>query len=226
MTNVLKYTLSALLLILLSWTLYHSLRIAIADISHYPVKHWMEDAAGTPTDSELTKNITTIKSSIKLNPENAEYREYLARLYYLRALNNWQQPSAFRENLIKAYIQHKTALKHRPNWPYSWANLALVKSHLQQFDNEFREAIEKAEQYGPWEIATNNAIVQAIFAHWTKMPPPLQQTAISALERIYQQHKQTARSLLKHYKLQTEICTQLTDEKFKKDKSCEHSLHT
>ena len=66
-------------------------------------------------------------------------------------------------NISKAYLAHKETIKLRPHWPYSWANLALIKSDLQQFDVEYLYAVNQAERYGPWEIASNKALVQAGF---------------------------------------------------------------
>jgi len=220
MKKAIKPTFLAFMMLVLTWGIYQSVRVSLADIKHYPIKHWMQENHPKANNEELTKYIDKAKSAIKTNPNNSDTREYLARLYYLRALNNDKQPDLYRADLIQAYIQHKTAIKHRPQWPYSWANLALVKAHLQQLDSEFDTAIEMTKKYGPWEIASNNAIVQALLTHWQQITPEQQATAIAALERIFVQHQQTARSLLKHYKLQTVICPRFKEEKFREDKTC------
>ena len=226
MPNIFKKSLALTASIALIWLIYLALNIALADIKHYPVKHWIKkiETGQATTKADIDIAIATIQSAIKHTPNNAEYREYLARLYFLSAIDVYNKDNnnlkAFRDDLVNAYIQHKTALKHRPQWPYSWANLALIKAHLQQFDNEFADAIINAETFGPWEIASNQAIAMAGLTGWRKISADLQTKTVTAIERIYQQKKQIAKDLISNYNLKSQICEKVTLIKLSQDKVC------
>ena len=229
MPNIFKKSLAITAPIALIWFMYQALNIALADIKHYPVKHWIKkiETGQAITKADIDMAIITIQSAIKKTPNNPEYREYLARLYFLSAIDVYNKDNnnlkAFRADLVNAYIQHKTALKHRPQWPYSWANLALIKAHLQQYDNEFENAIINAEKFGPWEIASNQAIAMAGLTGWNSISADLQTKTVAAIERTYQQDKRIAKNLMTTYRLTSQICEKVTLIRLSQDKVCKNT---
>ncbi len=223
MIKSIKLTVIGLLLILCSWMTYHAFKIALADISHYPVKHFLEKLKPTelPKISTLSKQLTKIQYSIDLRPKNAQYLEYLARLHYLMALQQQKIPTKSyllisEKNLRQALNAHVKATQLRPKWPYSWANIALVKSHLQEFDQQYTDAIDQAIATGSWEIASNNAISQAGFNGWDTLNDNFKLKTVRALERVYQQRKSTAIEIANYYQRANEICSLLLNEGFRK----------
>ena len=114
MPNIFKKSLALTASIALIWLIYLALNIALADIKHYPVKHWIKkiETGQATTKADIDIAIATIQSAIKHTPNNAEYREYLARLYFLSAIDVYNKDNnnlkAFRSDLVNAYIQHKT----------------------------------------------------------------------------------------------------------------------
>ncbi len=215
-----KYSLIAIMLSGLTYLIYLGIKIALADLSHYPLKNLIENQQNNITEQAAASAELKILKSIQLRPNNAEYHEYLARLYYLRAINNSADTRAYQEYLKLAYNTHRKASQLRPEWPYSWANMALMKSRMQQFDVAFLYSINQAIKYGPWEIASNQAIVQAIFSNWNGLNQDSQNKAVQALERIYRQQKATARSLLQHYQLADVVCPRISLDDFQKDGVC------
>jgi len=222
MIKSLRILSASLLIALCCWAIYHAAKMALADVVHYPVKNWIEDPnLNIPVAAnELDKAQEKIDRAIEFNPNNAEYYEYQARIYYLRAISNHTDSKIFHQQIYNAYQSHKKALELRPQWPYSWANLALMKSQMQQLDVEFLYAVNQAVKYGPWEIASNESIVQAAFLHWNVLSETMQHKTVDALERIYQQTPNTARNLVNHYTLAGKICPKLKLAKFIKDRTC------
>ncbi|EPJ56267.1 MAG: hypothetical protein OFPI_00570 [Osedax symbiont Rs2] len=222
MINSFKKFITLLAITLCCWVTYHATRLAIADIIHYPVKNWIEsvDITMPISEFELIQAEDKILKSIRFNPDNAEYWEYLGRIHYLRAISHYQDDSLFNKFILMAYHSHKKAISLRPQWPYSWANLALMKSHLQQLDVEYLYAVNQAVLYGPWEIASNEAIVQAGFNGWRKLNINSRNMTTEALERVYQQAPKAARALLAHYSRQATVCPMLVLDKFRQDKIC------
>ena len=228
MNKALKFILSISLILLCCWVIFQASKVALADISHYPLKYFIEKLKPTelPEIETLEKLQTKIQYSIDLRPNSAEYLEYIGRIYYLKALKQQRATSAEVRNTAQnsmrlALDAHVKATKLRPKWPYSWANLALIKSHLEEFDQQYLSAIDLAIKNGAWEIASNNAISQAGFNGWHRLDDNYKTKVVAALERIYQQRKSTAIGILNYYRLQEEVCSLIVDESFLKEKSCE-----
>jgi hypothetical protein len=228
MIKALKLTLSALLIILCSWMIINAAKIALADISHYPIKYFIERLKPTdlPEISTLKKLQTKIQYSIYLRPNNAEYLEYIARIYYLMALKQRRARTveskiASEKSFRSALEAHIKATRLRPKWPYSWANIALVKSRLKEFDQQYLDAIDYAVQNGPWEIASNNAVSQAGLNGWHTLDNNFKAKTIAALERVYQQRQSTAIEILNHYHRLKEVCSLIKNENFLKEEGCE-----
>ena len=226
MTKYIKIFTLLLTVSLCSWAIYHAGKLAIADVFHYPVKSWFEsiDTTKSILAHDLDQAESKILLSISFNPDKADYQEYLGRIHYLRAINNYQDARLFRDNIQQAYLAHRQAIRLRPQWPYSWANLALMKSHMQQLDVEFLYAVNQAVRYGPWEISSNEAVVQAGFNGWAQLSENSQTITVKALERVYQQSPKTARQLIIHFGNQGEVCSMIKIDKFKADKVCKSPL--
>jgi hypothetical protein len=222
MTNLFKKSITISAIILLFFLIYIALNIALADIKHYPVKHWIQKVEnGQPiVKADIDKAIITIKAAIELTSNNVEYHEYLARLHFLNAIvvynNDNSNVVGFREHLIKAYFEHKIEIKHRQQWPHSWSNLALIKAYLLQYGAEFDLAINNAEKYGPWEIVNNEVIVQAGFVGWNSIANDTKVKVVRALERVHAQKRLRAEKLLKDYALESSVCSILENrDRFK-----------
>ncbi|MEH6446832.1 MAG: hypothetical protein V7784_23295 [Oceanospirillaceae bacterium] len=233
MTNLLSKSFFLAISALCVWSIYSAYKISIADISHYPVKFTISELQNqqvTNTQVNKTKTLVALNkaeakvlTAIKHVPLNAEYYEYLGRIQYLKALANFEDANLFSEGINSAYLTHRTATQLRPEWPYSWANMALMKSHLKQFDVAYIYAINQATKFGSWEISSNQALVQSGFNGWSFITDDIKEKTVSALERVFKQRRANARLLLKEYKLQNEVCPLLENQSFKKDRICRES---
>jgi hypothetical protein len=220
--KILKYSITLIAVSITAYLAYQAAKIALADISHYPVKNAIaKSTTDNPLSLEKLENLETkTLHSIKLRPNNGEYREYLGRLYYLKAIQNQDSTKLFFDNIQLAYDSHRKASQLRPQWPYSWANMALMKSHLNQFDAGFIHSFNQAEKFGPWEISSNITIAQAGLNGWTHLNPAMQDKTVQAIERIHQQQPHQARFLLKNYDLTYVVCARTKDLKLAESKVC------
>jgi len=224
--KILKYSLMLIAIFITTYLAFQAATIALADISHYPVKSAIaKSTTDQPISLERLESLETkILYSIKLRPDNGEYREYLGRLYYLKAIQHTDSAPIFFENIKLAYDTHRKASQLRPHWPYSWANMALMKSHLSQFDAGFIHSFNQAAKFGPWEISSNIALAQAGLNGWTNLNPTMQEKTVQAIARIYQQRPFQAKDMLKNYALTSVICEQTDDQKLAVSKICRAKL--
>jgi hypothetical protein len=196
------------------WLMINSIKIAIADLLHYRTKAFIEHRNNVEKTnlSQLLSHQKNIEKIIKLNPINAQYYDYLARLYYLEALNKTITNEIYIEKIELAYQNNLLATKLRPQWSHSWSNMALMKSLLQQYDIVFIYSINQARKYGAWEIANNEAILQAGFNIWFKTSNSMKEELITTFQRLYLQSKQAALTILEAYSSNLDICNRLLKE--------------
>ena len=90
------------------------------------------------------------RQALRLNPYNPTYHQRLSRLYRLHELQGYNilEPDPGHS---KAFSHLRQALETRPNFAFSWAELALLKSDINQVDEEFNKALQNAMRLGPWD---------------------------------------------------------------------------
>lgn len=163
-------------------------RNGIADLYAYsPRQHleYWQKSAKTPPQDKLAAELASIRTAIEWQKNRAEYRDIEALLLYYQALHHYQtgSPADFRETTLEAIEGYRKATQERPNWPYSWASLALMKASVRQFDTEFEDAIIKAVKLGPWENSVNISVAEAGLLGWTSLAPSTQNAVIENIER-------------------------------------------
>jgi len=163
-------------------------RGGIADVFAYSPRQHLEQWQKTdkiPSEEKLATQLANIRSAIEWQPNRAEYRDIEALLLYYQALHHYQagSSSGYRESTLKAIAGYRNATQERPNWPYSWANLALMKASVEQFDHEFEAALIKAIKLGPWENSVNISVAEAGLLGWAALAPATQNAVIENIER-------------------------------------------
>ena len=82
-----------------------------------------------------------------------------------------------------ARMRYRQALEQRPTSPFLWANLALAKLFLDEFDEEFFAALRHADGSGPWEPSTQQVVLFVGLASWQKLDPEMRRSIGAAIER-------------------------------------------
>lgn len=183
-----KYLL-VLLLIALFALMVVSFRWGLSDIyAHQTVKqleHWQQEK---PEHIENTRSaMQWIQKARKLDPKNPDLMNYQAQVFEWQArLSSHKEAS--RELLESAAQLYRSALSRRPTWPFDWVALLDIKAQLNQFDNEFSQALERSSSLGPWEYPVQLRLVNTGFKHWSKLTSTeqdmVQQTFDRALHGI------------------------------------------
>ncbi|WP_028469782.1 hypothetical protein [Neptunomonas japonica] len=205
----------AILVILVSIPLvYFAFRWAVADISAYPVRYAIERWQAKPNSVELLsldKADQDIDSALSWNSSNAEYYELKARLMLYRAALSESLPESpsYMDEIRQALSLHESAIKLRPNWAYSWANKALMKAYLGEFDEVFFDAIKHAEKTGPWELSANLAVLEAGLLGWEQLSSESRAVIVGAAGRATEHRPKVVRSLLDSYALRLPVCAHM-----------------
>jgi len=77
----------------------------------------------------------------------------------------------------------------RPQWPYTMAQLALLKAQLGQFDDEYWQALQAAEQYGQWEPIVIKNLLLATLMYWPELSVEQRVFAFAVFERAIRYRK-------------------------------------
>lgn len=105
-----------------------------------------------------------------------------------------------------ARIRFRQALSQRPTSPFLWANLALAKLYLDEFDAEFIAALRHADELGPWEPIVQQVVVFAGLAAWQHLEPGVQQALVRTLERGALRNADKMVQIVKSYRRFDLIC--------------------
>ncbi|WP_342245221.1 hypothetical protein [Pseudomonas sp. OTU5201] len=111
------------------------------------------------------------------------------RLDRLGRIHSWKQfrqpyadPSAQRSRRA-ALDAYRAATIARPTWPYTWARLAHSKLYLQEFDDEFEQAMVQAFQLGPWRIGVNRELAEIGLSAWPHLNQAQRQATLESARR-------------------------------------------
>lgn len=194
------------LIALLLYLSYLAAGIGIADLYAYSprqqVEHWQHSNTA-PQSEAITTALNSIDQAIDWAPDNGEYRDLKGILLYYRALELTVagDQRSFTELTSASLASYRIAARLRPRWPYSWANIALMKAALNQFDEEFAQAVDNATRFGPWENAVNISITEAGFVGWHQLSETTRQQVLEntlrGLKRNNNQIKQRLKALNK-----------------------------
>ena len=135
------------------------------------MQSWNTRKGPAPAD-EWNRARESLRAAHQLDPAQPAYLEDLARLYELRALPLKAADPLAREYLREALELQRQALVRRPGSPYTWSNIALLKSRLGEIDAEFERALAHAAKFGPWEPGVQLALADVGFAQWGAISPP------------------------------------------------------
>ena len=144
-----------------------------------------------PTADELARAHDFLQEARELDPGQPNILEDIARLEELRALSRKSGDASAPEHLRQALALQRQAARLRPSSPYTWANIALLKSRLAEFDREFEGALRNAALLGPWEPDIQIKLADLGFRHWSVLAPETR-TALesNAARALYRQDAQ------------------------------------
>lgn len=129
--------------------LFSAFKFGSASLDYAGVKNtideWQENAS-VQSKQEYEDVQTTMLEINALHGANPFYIDVAGQV------QEWGAVSGFanKEALQDAKANYLAATKLRPLWPVTWANLAMIKWRLQQFDDEMLGFLHKANDLGPY----------------------------------------------------------------------------
>jgi hypothetical protein len=166
-----RWLLSSLLvllcLVILNWALLRS-SAAWNFFAAQSITEQMHEA-GAITPAAIANAQDRLDRALSRFPGHPDYLDLQGHLLELKA-NRPGVVGAEREALLEAAAaRYRASLSARPLWPYGWARLLGVKDRLGQVDSEFKTAMHRAAETGPWEPRVQLQIIQSGLRHWDQL---------------------------------------------------------
>ncbi len=159
-----------------------------ADLQAYQGRSFMatwEKRADRPAAAEWALAQTRLERALALDSGDAALTEDLGRLHEMRTRAGLPESAgpASATELGRALDYLRQSLARRPTSPYTWANIAVVKSRLGEFDEELFRAIANAARLGPWEPGVQFALADLGLGNWARLPRATQDIVQGAIGR-------------------------------------------
>ena len=111
----------------------------------------------------LEQGMQRLDHAQKFGGDHPDLFDKRGQFYHWQAMNLAVVGRDRSELLSLASEQYREALKMRPLWPYFWANLVVAKAEWGIFDQEFRQAVRRTVETGPWEPRVQLQLIRVDF---------------------------------------------------------------
>ena len=144
-----KRIVACFILLLGAFGLFNAIKFGGASLDYLSVTNiiasWQDNAAISSQEEydDVNASITNAKT---LHGSHPLYTELAGQMQEWGAVSGYADTDAL--NLAKGHYLATTKL--RPLWPVTWANLAMVKWRLHEFDDEMLSYLHKADELGPY----------------------------------------------------------------------------
>lgn len=165
-----------------------ALKRGVAEVNHVSaqatIKQWTRKWSSSTTLDQLKEVERKLQFALRLEPHSPAIHDDLGRLYSLATKIKTISGQKRREYGKLAMQQYRKALTYRPAYPYTWVNLALMKTWFGQVkDREFHAAFSNGIKYGPWEPKLQRHLVSIGLSHWMWLDKELRQATQLVLNR-------------------------------------------
>lgn len=196
---------------------FPAVKWGISDLNAYPVRYdiqrWQSDSR-LPSREELSKTHVALQSSIHWN-QDPELYDYQGRLFHYEALiseNNLLKTTALR-NALESF-RHANTLRRQ--WPYSQANIALMKAMLGEFDQEYRQMLKLSASHGPWENGVNLALTEAGLLGWSTLNKQDKQLIVENIQRGIRRNMKHMKIIINRYNKRSLVCASIRRDRYQK----------
>ena len=174
-----------LLLTLAALSLRYAGSAALSDASvlqaQWLVSEWRAERGPAFNPELWLQTRDSLNRAAATTPDNAHLFDDLGFMYASRAQGMGEpEPNsaawAYKQTLlVQSIASYRAATRLRPTFPYSWVYLALAKHHMDEQDEEFWLAFDKALRFGRNEAGVQPALAEMAFTHWRALGESRQQ---------------------------------------------------
>lgn len=194
------------------WLIYVAASWGLADLfakqARYEMLQW--DKQGVITTDNWKSTHATLKWARYLEVYHPDFLEDMAEMNYLLYRYGIATAAEKFMALQQALDYDMQAIRQRPVSAYTWANIAIVKNNLRQYDAQFIAALENASVLGSWEPFVQHAIADIGLGAWYRFPKQERENGqalvFAAVKRGMLRQAKLMRRLIKKHRRQYVMC--------------------
>jgi hypothetical protein len=200
-------------MVFLLWLIFMAATWGIADLFakqvRYETGQWQKKQESLKVETwKLTQ--AKINWTWALEPAHPDFLEDMAGanffLYRYGTITPAEKVMAVQQSL-DYYLK---AVKQQPSSALTWADIALMKSYLREYDAQFLMALENATSLGPWEPFVQQAVTEVGLAAWYRFPKlereKGQSIVLANIERGMLRQTKLMTTLIKKYQREKVMC--------------------
>lgn len=150
------------------WLIYFAISWGLADLFAKQANYELQqvEKQGRITQESWKSIYALLSIARDLQPSNPSILEYYASAYYI-LYNNSAEKLILIQQALNYYLK---AVQQQPVSAYTWANIAIIKYQLRQYDAEFVAALENAYVLGVSIPFVQHTIAEVGLAAWYRLP--------------------------------------------------------
>ncbi len=212
-----RYLVGVPLVILLAGVAFFSMRWGLASLDLWRASQIMEQlvAGELPLARQqelLDRGMAHLDKAQRLNGDHPDLFDKRGQFLYWQAMTFADAGLERGALLERAVEEYRKALAMRPAWPYFWANLVVAKAEWGIFDREFRLAVRRAVETGPWEPRVQLQLIRVDFAEQQRLDRRSREHIDSMLERALQTQAGQVLALAERWRQLPRVCAHFTGE--------------
>ncbi len=166
------------------------------------IKQWENDVDSFSSE-DWNKAYSTAISALEKDPYNPELLSLMGNVYEWNSFqgHNQSHNNKFQniQNRKLALDYYRKAVELRPQWPYTWSGIVLLKYKMSEFDQEFQLALNSATELGPWEPNVQKIIAEVGLISWNKLEHSQRITIVENIRRGVTMQPRLMLDILKKY---------------------------
>lgn len=194
-------------------------QMSLAGIASYQAQAFVSDweGAGSEPDPRAwdIAHAAAQRANTLYPAANGEYLDLLGSVHSWQHFTLPYADPVSTDSRLAARDAYRTAVAARPTWPYSWQRLAYSKAYLQEFDDEFDQAMAQAFRYGPWRVEVNRELARIGFSAWPRLDTAQQRATLESARRSVANGHGDAQRMLEYAATTgrlSDLCTSLSNE--------------
>jgi len=186
----------------------------LADLYYYPVKKFLGTPGqkGEPRRLTIEQAKTLLSDARRWDENNPDSLRAKAQVLAKKAEDRffWQSVDMVPLNDSLGYT--RKALQLRPSSPWLWADIAMVKMMLGEYDDEMEGAMLRASELGPWQPLVQIQLAHIGMAIWPRLSGSARQAVLSAIHRGLRRKARYLIPIVKKYERESVLCESLAGE--------------
>ncbi|OIO72649.1 MAG: hypothetical protein CO186_05550 [Zetaproteobacteria bacterium CG_4_9_14_3_um_filter_49_83] len=169
------------LIALMIFAVFYAGTWGVASVGHaFTMWHFESWLKSTNTPEVRTWKLAheALRWSIKLDENNADYRNDMGRFYEYTAIHMIEHESQEKPLLEISRSYFHDAVRLRPSWGLAWANLALIEHRMGIHDESFYQSMLRAIEFGASVPAVQLTITELAVANWRQMTVPMRKKVL------------------------------------------------